>query len=155
MQTLTIKLLSIKDLKPHEKISKINYTEVLQDILKEQIIFNPIFVDMTTKVILDGHHRFTVAKKLNLSQIPCLVIDYFNDSIISVFPRRDNIPVNKNLVIQAGLQGNLFPNKSTRHVLHISYSAIPYALTDLSLHPTTNTRRSMKLSTFDRQILHR
>ncbi len=128
MQTLLTQLVSIKELKPHEEISEENYTLVLQDILKDHIIYNPLYVDKTTKVILDGHHRFTVAKRLKFSQIPCLLIDYFNDDVISVFPRRQDIPINKQLIIQAGITGDLFPNKTTRHVLHSPYSPAQYSL---------------------------
>ena len=125
---LKIQLLPVKGLKPHEEISEKNYFTVLQDILNEQIIYNPLIVDLKTNVILDGHHRFTVAKRLNFPKLPCLTVDYFDDSIISVFPRRDNIFITKQLVITAGITGNLFPNKSTRHVLNVDYSPKPYPL---------------------------
>src|SRR5438270_7317693 len=123
MQIMQPQLLPLKDLKPHEEISEKNYFFVLQDILKEQIIYNPIIIDAKTGVILDGHHRFTVAKKLNFFKLPCIVVDYFDDNIISVFPRRENVPISKQSVIRAGITGNLFPNKTTRHVLNINYSS--------------------------------
>lgn len=128
MQPLQPALLPIKDLKPHEEISEKNYFMILQDILKEQIIFNPVIIDVKTGVILDGHHRFTVAKRLNFSKLPCLAVDYFDKSIISVFPRSEDIPISKQAVIRAGITGNLYPNKTTRHVLNVAYNAVSYPL---------------------------
>lgn len=128
MEVIHPQLLLVSDLKPHELLIEEHSTQLLQDIIKDQAIYVPILVDIKTKVILDGHHRFSVAKKLHLAQIPCFVVDYFNENIVSVFPRRETVPVSKQLVIQAGLSGKLFPNKSTRHVLHISPVAMQYSL---------------------------
>src|SRR5437660_583137 len=93
MEVIRPQLLLVKDLKPHELLIEEHSTQLLQDIVKDQAIYVPILVDVKTKVILDGHHRFSVAKKLKLAQIPCFAVDYFNENIVSVFPRRETVPV--------------------------------------------------------------
>lgn len=131
MQIVTTQLVDIKKLKPHEEINEKYLKVLLQDVLKDQAIYKPILVDKISKVILDGHHRFSVAKKLNLATIPALLVDYFDDSIISVYSRRKELPVTKTKILKAGLHGSLFPHKSTRHVLHIPYSVVPHSLSTL------------------------
>src|SRR6185295_10817500 len=97
MQVLKPQLLLIKDLKPHEEYNDAYHKILLEDVVIDHSINTPILVDKQTKVILDGHHRFSVAKKLKLAKIPCLMIDYLDDAVISVFSRKQNLIVDKKL----------------------------------------------------------
>ena len=44
----------------------------------------PLLVDKQTGTILDGHHRYSIAKVLQLKQVPALCVDYLNDDSIAL-----------------------------------------------------------------------
>jgi hypothetical protein len=80
-------------------------------------------------VILDGHHRWHAIRRLGLSRIPGIRLDYA-DSRLSLgswnsrrFTRED--------VIRAGETGQLLPHKSTRHLLAPELVAAPVPLDSL------------------------
>ena len=76
-------------------------------------------VDGATGTILDGHHRFEIARRLDLQCLPCVVVDYLDDDSITLllWPNSDREAITKDDVIQAGLSGDLMPPKTSRHLL--------------------------------------
>lgn len=116
----------IKKIRQHEEIILQNLKKVKKQIKKANIFKTPIIVDKKTLIVLDGHHRLNSCKQLNLNKIPCILVDYLNDSKIKVVSRRKNILVNKKVVIERGLNDRLFPPKTTKHY-------IPYRITKLKI----------------------
>jgi len=110
-----IEWVPIEELRPHEAIDEGLLDQMIEK-LKRYGLKDPIVVDKETKVILDGHHRYAACKALGMRVIPCLLIDYRSPEI-SVEPRRPEIPVSKEEVIRRGLEGDLYPPKTTRHLL--------------------------------------
>lgn len=98
----------------HEQVVESRVVELAESI-RENGVLQPILVDATTKVILDGHHRFNAAKRLGMQDIPALLVDYEDE--VEVFARRPDVPVSKQLVVETALRGELFPPKTTRHAL--------------------------------------
>jgi hypothetical protein len=124
---LKIALVSIDELKPHEKGSPI-YLELLrQEILEDHMLKYPIIVDEKTGVILDGMHRWLTLKSLGYALIPVILIDAFQNPKIHVGRRRidcyingsnEEIPIEE--VISAGVSGQLMKPRSTRHFFPFS-----------------------------------
>jgi hypothetical protein len=124
---LTIALLPIDELKPHEKGSPI-YLELLKkEILRDGVLKYPIIADEKSHVILDGMHRWLVLKNLGCGLIPVILVDALSDSKIRVGKRRihryvcnsdGEIPIEE--VISAGLSGHLMKPRSTRHFFPFS-----------------------------------
>lgn len=110
-----IEWVPIEELRPHEAIDEELLKRVIEK-LKHEGLKDPIVVDKETRVILDGHHRYAACKALGMKAIPCLLVDYRSPEI-SVEPRRAEIPVSKEEVIRRGLEGDLYPPKTTRHLL--------------------------------------
>ncbi len=106
-------------LRPHEEIVEDNLRRVLQSIRKDQYIKRPIIADKDTHVILDGHHRYTALNILGAKYVPAYLIDYNDDTIVEVRSWKDNKPMPKHIVIEAGLRGYMFPPKTTRHIVKI------------------------------------
>jgi hypothetical protein len=75
-----------------------------------------IIICSKTFVIIDGHHRFSVMTRLKIDKIPCLLINYF-DSTIIVNPY--NTEITKESVINAVISNNLLPPKSTNMYYYI------------------------------------
>ncbi|MFH1056497.1 MAG: ParB N-terminal domain-containing protein [Candidatus Micrarchaeota archaeon] len=112
-----IVLCELSLLKEHEQIVQERLEGLVGKIRRAGAFNSAIVADEVSFVILDGHHRFNAAKKLNLRFVPVNLVDYSSERI-TVRPRR-NFPVSKELVVQAGLSGRKFPPKTTKHGLRL------------------------------------
>lgn len=114
-----IVFVGIDELKPHEAVKEKklgNYVKTTTRYPRKSIKVKPLWIDRETKVILDGHHRFGMFRAMGCKRVPCILVDYLTDDTISVLPRRPEIPVSKQAVIEMGLSGKTFPAKTTKHV---------------------------------------
>ena len=102
------------------EVVKIKYKLIKINQLKHQITENkyivPIVVDSKNYIILDGHHRYNVLKSLGYEQIPAYLVDYDSD-FVKVESWRLNLKVTKKDVLDRGISGNLFPAKTSRHII--------------------------------------
>ena len=114
MEKMKIKILEIDKLHIHERTDSRNLDRIYAEVCSLQKVV-PILVDEKTMVVLDGHHRLKTLKMLGVNAIPAVLVDYFDEKI-TVEPRRKNIPVSKELVLDAGMSGKPFPPKTSRHV---------------------------------------
>jgi len=81
-------------------------------ILKDGIWIRPICVDKKYFLIMDGHHRFEVAKQLGFKHIPCKLYNYDEVEVRSM---RKNYRITKKLIIKRALSGNVYPYKTVKH----------------------------------------
>lgn len=103
-------------LKEHEMITHSLLEELMNDLKKTGILKKPIIVDLHTKIILDGHHRYRALLLLGAKIIPAFMVDY-KSSKVTVSSWRPGVQVTKNMVIRAGLTGRKLPPKTSRHIL--------------------------------------
>ncbi len=116
---MNITLVPIEELKPHEEVKEKKFSSFARfasRLRRDRIRLQPLWIDAETKVILDGHHRFAVYKELGCKRVPCIEVQYLVDNSISVLPRKSDIPVSKQAVIERGLSGVPYPAKTTKHV---------------------------------------
>jgi len=113
--TEQIQKVEIRKLNPHEEVIEERLKKVLTSLKVEKRLKEPIIVDEETKVILDGHHRVKAFEILGLREIPCRLVDYSSEEI-TVEPHQ-NGNVSKKEVIEKGLSDELFPPKTSKHVL--------------------------------------
>lgn len=111
-----IYLVNINRLKAHERINADRCARVRQILLQSRKFTKPIIVDKASGVILDGHHRVFVLRKLGYRKIPALSINY-RSAIIKVNTRRKNYKVTKEIVLSRARKKQLFPYKTTKHLL--------------------------------------
>jgi histidinol-phosphate/aromatic aminotransferase/cobyric acid decarboxylase-like protein len=99
----------------HEKVIKERSTALEEYIntLENLKIIPSIIVDYNTNVLIDGHHRLSVFKKLNLNKVPVLYINYSHQNII-VNP---NNSLTTNDVIIAAKSKKFLKPKSTQHMI--------------------------------------
>ncbi len=112
-----VDLVSVDWLLPHEEI-KVKARDKLLDMTKRWGGFTkPVLVDGETGSLLDGHHRLSVAKLLNLKLIPAICLDYIDSDLISVdvWPQSSIEKLDKIQVIEMCQSNNLFPPKTTKH----------------------------------------
>lgn len=110
-----ISLLQIDSLKPHEATIPEKVMQLLWVVLQSGKLPHPIVVDEETSTIMDGHHRHKVATLLGLKVIPCYMMSYKKDVIVS--SRRENYAVTAETIIQHSSNNKVFPYKTTRHTL--------------------------------------
>lgn len=82
----------------------------------------PILVESSTRVVMDGHHRLASALQARFARVPCLLVNYYTDVRLEAW--QDGGPINPQEVVARGLSGQLFPPKSTRHILRREMPAI-------------------------------
>jgi len=87
-----VQRISILELKPYEKNNKMHPAEQVATIKKsiEQYGFNnPVVIDSNYSIIA-GHGRVLAAKELNMSEVPCLILDKLTEAEIKAFRIMDN-----------------------------------------------------------------
>ena len=116
---MKVELVPLEVLRPHEQILLKKVDQLEKMTHRWNAYTKPLLIDRATGTILDGHHRYNVAQRLELLCVPCVLIDYLEDSLIEldVWPNCGRDKVTKNEVIQAALSGNLFTPKTSRHRL--------------------------------------
>ena len=109
----------VEVLRPHEQVIQKKVDQLERMTIRWDAYTKPLLVDGATGTILDGHHRFEIAKRLDLQCLPCVVVDYLDDDSITLllWPNSDREGITKDDVIQAGLSGDLMPPKTSRHLL--------------------------------------
>jgi hypothetical protein len=112
-------LMRLDELKQHENYDPQHLEELLAEIVRDGCLKRPIIVDVNTKVILDGHHRYNCMKRLGKRCIPVYLVDYMRPEIV-VLPWDNKPPVTKEQVLRAGLTGEKLPSKSSKHMVRIN-----------------------------------
>jgi L-serine kinase (ADP) len=109
---MKIVFIDLENLHPIE-----GYIETLLPKVMSYTINNKYWLEVIKiekhNLILDGHHRFEIAKRLGLKRIPCIIFDY-ND--IKMWSLRPNVLINsKEEIIDNALRGTLYPSKTVKH----------------------------------------
>ena len=114
----TLTLVRLSKLKPHEAIEQKRLKRLVERIKRDGCLKAPIVADQVSLVILDGHHRLQALKILGCKKIPVFLVNYRNDNV-RVYLRRKELLMRliKEAVIAKGERGELFPPKTTRHLL--------------------------------------
>ncbi len=126
---MQVELVPLEILRPHEEILSKKVDQLEKMTHRWNAYTKPLLIDRSTGTILDGHHRFHVAMRLELLCVPCVLIDYLEDGMIEldVWPNCGREDVTKKEVIEAALTGDLFSPKTSRHRLsdHLPPIAVP------------------------------
>ena len=116
-------------LRPHEQIIHKKVDQLERITHRWNAYTKPLLLDRTTGTILDGHHRYHVAQRIDLLCVPCVLIDYLQDDSIEldVWPNCGRDSITKQDVIDAALSGDLMSPKTSRHRLsdHLPPIAVP------------------------------
>lgn len=117
MKSITKSVL-ISVLKPHEAVDGEKVTILASEFAQGVVLRNPIIVARESMVILDGHHRVAAYVKRGEKMISAVLVDYFSNDV-QVSLRRGDIECRliKESVLQRAQSGNVFPVKTTRHII--------------------------------------
>ena len=102
--------------KPHEQTIPTNLDLVHQQVVDAGAYTKPILVDRVTGTILMAN-RHAVGRRLGLTRLPALLIDYQSDPTIQldVWPACGRTELTKQEVIDMALSPSVFPPKTSRH----------------------------------------
>jgi len=78
--TLQLEIVPVESLLLHEEVIPRNADELIFEFRNWANLQNPIIVD-GNHMVLDGHHRAFVFKKLRFNYISVCKIDYFNKNV--------------------------------------------------------------------------
>ncbi len=101
-------------LRPTEAFIEARVREVSLEIEAAGYWRHPVWVERTSGVIMDGHHRREFALRRGYARVPCLMLDYSQVVLESRRPELDLGPID---VILRGLTRSPYPAKTTRHRL--------------------------------------
>lgn len=101
-----------------------------EEIRKEGYWTDPISVEKRTGLIMDGNHRYHVAKRLGLKRVPCFEFCY-EDSDVQVFEWGSENKYPKEKIFNVLASQQVLPFKSTRHQFAFAFPKVRIALTGL------------------------
>jgi hypothetical protein len=110
-----ISFMAIDKILPHEEILKERATGMESYVasLYPWTILPSILICARSFVIIDGHHRYYVLKKLGYENVPVTLINYDSDRIIT--HDDDNKMLEKKYIVDCGYKNQLLKPKSTMH----------------------------------------
>ena len=126
---MEVELVPLEVLRPHEQVIERKVDQLERMTHRWNAYTKPLLLDRTTGTILDGHHRYQVAQRIDLQCVPCVLIDYLEDEAIELdlWPNSGRDSISKQDVVDAALSGKLMRPKTSRHRLsdHLPPIAVP------------------------------
>lgn len=125
---------------PTEEVDPSRVEELQTKILSDGRWTDPITAHKDAHFVMDGHHRLTVAKRLNLTSLPVVFLGY-EDVRVSAW--RDGETITPQDIFAMAQSGRLFPFKTTRHILNIPLAPCDLSLERLGLAPRADDLLSL------------
>lgn len=109
-----IALRSLRNVQPSEHVDPANVTMLRESIVKAGRWLQPIIVERSQGIVMDGNHRFSAAMQLGLKRVPCILLDYA-DPRVSVRHWQTGHAFEISEIFTTIARGEIFPYKTTRH----------------------------------------
>lgn len=77
-----LSLIPIRLVKPHEEVVEEMLDSLLRKMIKVGSLWDPLIVDESTYVVLDGMHRLEALKRIKAKYVPTCLVNYADDNII-------------------------------------------------------------------------
>ena len=126
----TFALLDIGSLHAHEEIDDGDVPALAHEIRTRGVFDNPIWVARDSLVILNGHHRVAALRRLGAARVAAWVFDY-HSPVLLLDRWSPGPPISKHDVEERGRTGQLFPPKTTKHVITVELPEHHTPLADL------------------------
>jgi len=135
-------LVEIDRLLEHEQVEEWHVRELYEDIGRCGLVRTPLLVADGDWVILNGHHRYSALRRLGAHLIPAWLVDYNRSEILveKWETARKDLHPSKADVVRRAKRHNLYPPKTSRHVVLANLPAIETPLS--ALMPDLRPRRT-------------
>jgi L-serine kinase (ADP) len=107
-----ISMIALDRLLPIENHIKERAAMLFEEISNSIWWTKPIVVEKENLLILDGHHRFEVAKKIGIKKIPVVFTSY---NQVEVWSLRKSEFVDVPTVVKRAKERDIYPNKTVKH----------------------------------------
>lgn len=97
-----------------EQVDPANVTMLRESIVRAGHWLEPIIVERSRGIVMDGNHRFNAALQLGLKRVPCIQLDY-TDPRVCVRHWQTGQAFEVAQIFTTIARGELFPYKTTRH----------------------------------------
>ncbi len=145
---MTLHLLGISTLRPHEHVDDQAVRTLAKSIVDEGIVRQPLLVAEDSLVILDGHHRLSALRcHLRTRYAPCILVDYSDQSLISLTSWRSAVPIDRQMVLNAAETQQLLPIKTSRHIICFNAENCDVPLSMLGFQPASSAGSSINTDT--------
>lgn len=155
-----IQLIPLNKLKPIEKVFRNHLNHISDQINKDGCINQPLIIDKTDHIILDGSHRYAYLKANGFTLVPVIMVDY-SSSLISVgsnlthrFINTHKTTITKQDVINKALNNELFTPRQTRHFFPFRKEEHPVKLEYLKKSESINIDYLISSDDISKQIKH-
>ena len=125
--THIVELASVGRLHPIEGHSKKRVVWLREKIEEEGVWNVPLRIERDKFLIMDGHHRFEVARLLGLKRVPAILHNY---SEVEVYSLRQHITVTEQVILDNFGCKKIFPYKTAKHI----FPEQNYVFGGVSLH---------------------
>ncbi|WP_417696636.1 ParB N-terminal domain-containing protein [Pseudomonas sp.] len=98
-----------------EQVDPANVQWLRESIIRAGHWLEPIIVERSRGIVMDGNHRFNAALQLGLKRVPCIQLDY-SDPRVRVRHWHSGKAFEVERIFTIIERGELFPYKTTRHV---------------------------------------
>jgi hypothetical protein len=137
-------LLDPRRLIPTEEIDSDRVVELEQEIVQSGRWTRPITIHRGDWFVMDGHHRLTIAQRLDFKLLPVVLLDY---DTVRVEAWRQGETITPDMIFEMARSGRKFPCKTTRHIFEGPPPACDIPLGELRHpDPAPSSKHSMALS---------
>jgi len=105
-------LTEVNKLYPVEAYDKSRISQIKQFVVQDSYWRKPLRIEKNHNLVLDGHHSLELAKEMELRFVPVIGFDYDE---IEMWSLREEIRLNKEIVIKNATQGSIYPYKTVKH----------------------------------------
>lgn len=125
-------IVPIAALRAHESTEPAKVRALAEALRRSGVFEEPIWVAAGSNVILNGHHRAAALARLGADRVPAWRIDYGSDAV-ALDRWSPGPPVSKAEVLRRAFSGELFPPRTTRHMLAFALPAHGTPLVELGV----------------------
>ncbi|HZY71215.1 MAG TPA: ParB N-terminal domain-containing protein [Thermoplasmata archaeon] len=135
-------------LRAHEEVDPVKVEALVGEIRERGSVDEPILIAAGSDVILNGHHRFAALRRLGARRVPVWIVAY-EDERIRLERWSEGPRITKAEIVEHGRRGELYPPKTSRHVIGFELPERPTPLAEIvgaaaNGRPTNRARRGAR-----------
>ena len=113
MKRMLVEYIAVANLSPLEGHGVKRVSWLKDKIVSEGVWTVPLMVEETKFIVMDGHHRFEVAKAMGLQRVPAVLCSYNDVKVWSLRP--DSHSVTPQIIFHNHATRTIFPYKTAKH----------------------------------------
>ena len=133
-----VEVVPIENIKIHEEVLEENILKFQNFVNNSENFLIPSILVSPEYVIIDGHHRFSLFKRMGYKEVHVTVINYYDDRIVVHGDPiiASKMPSKKEIISEA-LQNRPMKPKSTHHMICLDGELIPLSILGTNLSTIT------------------